>query len=116
MECTGSTVPVLISGCEPHPIHSDVPSFMTTQPKEVFLSYGREQEVQAFVLRLKHDLEKNGFSVWLDLEDIPAGKPARRYIRDKVCFHVLPYVYKDTLYQKQQKSSLNNLRLLVDKL
>jgi hypothetical protein len=42
--------------------------------KEIFLSYGREQEVQAFVLRLKHDLEKNGFSVWLDLEDIPAGK------------------------------------------
>lgn len=65
---------------------------MTTQPKEVFLSYGREQEVQAFVLRLKHDLERNGFSVWLDLEDIPAGKPERRYIRERPCFHVPPYV------------------------
>ena len=65
---------------------------MTTQPKEVFLSYGREQEVQAFVLRLKHDLERNGFSVWLDLEDIPAGKPARRYVRKRLCFDVPPYV------------------------
>ena len=42
--------------------------------KEVFLSYGREeQDIQRFVLKLKHDLEKNGFSVWLDMEDIPAG-------------------------------------------
>ena len=42
--------------------------------KDIFLSYGREeQDIQRFVLKLKHDLEKNGFSVWLDMEDIPAG-------------------------------------------
>ena len=41
--------------------------------KQIFVSYGREQEVQAFVIRLKHDLERNGFTVWLDIEDIPAG-------------------------------------------
>ena len=41
--------------------------------KEIFLSYGREVEVVNFVTQLKHDLEKSGFSVWLDTEDIPAG-------------------------------------------
>ena len=36
-------------------------------PKELFISYGREPEVLAFVCRLKGDLERNGFTVWLDL-------------------------------------------------
>ena len=47
---------------------------MAAVKKEIFLSYGREEEVQAFVVKLKRDLEKNGFTVWLDMEDIPAGK------------------------------------------
>ena len=33
-----------------------------------FVSYGRE--VQAFVVKLKCDSEKYGFTVWLDMEDI----------------------------------------------
>lgn len=37
-------------------------------PKEIFISYGREPKVSAFVCRLKDDLEKNGFTVWLDLK------------------------------------------------
>ena len=41
--------------------------------KEVFLSYGREPEVSAFVKQLKMDLETRGISVWLDTDDIPAG-------------------------------------------
>lgn len=41
--------------------------------KELFISYGREPEVIQFVSRLKADLENGGFSVWLDMEDIPAG-------------------------------------------
>ena len=41
--------------------------------KEIFLSYGREAEVIQFVCKLKQDLESNGFSVWLDTVDIPAG-------------------------------------------
>lgn len=41
--------------------------------KELFLSYGREPEVCAFVAQLKHDLERSGFTVWLDTEDIPSG-------------------------------------------
>ena len=46
---------------------------MATQAKEVFLSYGREPEVSAFVKRLKIDLEARGISAWLDTDDIPAG-------------------------------------------
>ena len=41
--------------------------------KEVFLSYGREPEVTAFVKQLKTDLEARGITVWLDTDDIPAG-------------------------------------------
>ena len=41
--------------------------------KELFISYGREPKVSSFVQRLKEDLENNGFSAWLDLEDIPSG-------------------------------------------
>lgn len=46
---------------------------MATPAKEVFLSYGREPEVSAFVKQLKADLETRGISVWLDTDDIPAG-------------------------------------------
>lgn len=35
---------------------------------ELFISYGREPEVLAFVSKLKMDLEGNGFSVWLDMK------------------------------------------------
>ena len=42
--------------------------------KEIFLSYGREEETLPFVSKLQQDLEKNGFSVWLDSKDIPAGR------------------------------------------
>lgn len=45
----------------------------TIKAKEVFLSYGREPEVSAFVKQLKQDLETRGISVWLDIDDIPAG-------------------------------------------
>ena len=41
--------------------------------KDIFLSYGRESEVTQFVTQLKCDLEGNGFGVWLDTDDIPAG-------------------------------------------
>ena len=41
--------------------------------KDVFLSYGREDEVKKFVRKLKKDLEDAQLSVWLDEEDIPAG-------------------------------------------
>ena len=45
----------------------------TLSRKELFLSYGREVELIQFVHKLKQDLESNGFSVWLDTADIPAG-------------------------------------------
>ena len=40
---------------------------------ELFLSYGRAPGVTAFVRELKLDLEAEGFSVWLDACNIPAG-------------------------------------------
>ena len=42
-------------------------------PKEIFLSYDRQEAVKAFVLKLKRDLEKNAFTVFVDAEDIPQG-------------------------------------------
>lgn len=50
-----------------------VSPFLAMAGKELFVSYGREPEVIAFVTKLKHDLEARGFQVWLDTEDIPAG-------------------------------------------
>ena len=41
--------------------------------KDIFLSYGRNPEVDAFVEELKKGLEQAGFSVWMDRSDIPAG-------------------------------------------
>lgn len=41
--------------------------------REIFISYGREPEVIDFVRKLKHDLEENGFTVWLDMADIASG-------------------------------------------
>ena len=40
--------------------------------KQLFLSYGHEPEVNSFVWQLKQDLERRGFTVWLDV-DIAAG-------------------------------------------
>lgn len=42
--------------------------------ESIFISYGREPHVSQFAKQLKRDLEANGFSVWLDQEDIPSGK------------------------------------------
>ena len=48
-------------------------SYVFKMGKELFISYGREPEVTEFVQKLKSDLEKNGFRVWLDSTDISAG-------------------------------------------
>ena len=45
----------------------------SARPNSIFISYGREDGVNKFVRQLKHDLEANGCTVWLDLESIPAG-------------------------------------------
>ena len=50
-----------------------LPSRGTTAAKEVFISYGREEEVKKFVRKLKRDLESAGIAAWLDVDDIPAG-------------------------------------------
>ena len=43
------------------------------EKNSIFISYGREVDVSYFVRQLKRDLEANGYSVWLDMESIPAG-------------------------------------------
>ena len=58
---------------------------MATAGKDVFLSYGREPEVCAFVKRLKLDLEAAGFGVWLDTDDIPAGSDWHGAIGNSIC-------------------------------
>ena len=40
------------------------------ESKSIFISYGRELDVSQ---QLKHDLEANGYLVWLDWESIPSG-------------------------------------------
>ena len=43
------------------------------ESKELFISYGRDPIVSRFVEKLRDDLKKDGFSVWLDTHDIPSG-------------------------------------------
>ena len=68
----------------------------TAPPKELFVSYGREPEVIQFVHRLKGDLENNGFSVWLDTDDIPAGSDWHGAIGSGLnrCKGILPIITK----------------------
>ena len=46
---------------------------MAERSKDIFMSYGREDGVREFARELKTDLERNGVSVWLDVDDIPTG-------------------------------------------
>ena len=43
----------------------------------IFISYGREPGVSNFVQQMKKDMESNGFTVWLDTNDISAGSDWR---------------------------------------
>ena len=40
---------------------------------KIFISYGREPGVNDFVQQMKRDMESNGFTVWLDTDDIHGG-------------------------------------------
>ena len=57
----------------PGPGPASAPAASAAVAKELFISYGRKPTVTQFVHKLKADLERNGFSVWLDSHDIPAG-------------------------------------------
>ena len=48
--------------------------------KDIFISYSREEGVREFVKKLKVDLEANGVSVWLDVDDIPTGSDFHKEI------------------------------------
>ena len=45
----------------------------TTEAKDIFISYGREDGVNEFVAKLKEELEKDEFSVWMDRADLEPG-------------------------------------------
>lgn len=66
----------------------DGPIFISSAPSNVFLSYARKDVERASALRA--ELEKRGFSVWMDLEGIKAGN-----------------------YKTKVTSSLNNSRCVV---
>ena len=52
------------------------------EPKEVFISYKREQIAIDFVAVLKHELEVNGFSVWRDSD---GGIEPGSYMAAEIC-------------------------------
>ena len=87
--------------------------------KEIFLSYGREVEINQFVCKLKQDLESNGFSVWLDTVDIRAGSDwhsaigtglnhckaiipiiTKKYVASRYCMNEVSFWKQDTLAWK----------------
>ena len=72
--CTGRTPCSVLekSSSDVCPI-VDVPHEDTSNYKDLFLSYSREQESNKFVAKLKKQLELAGFSVWMDTEDIHTG-------------------------------------------
>ena len=51
---------------------------------KIFISYGREPGVSDFVKRMKRDMESNGFTVWLDTDDISVGCDWRGEISEGV--------------------------------
>ena len=105
-----------------------------TVAKEVFLSYGREQEIVPFVQKLKLDLEASGISVWLDTDDIKAGSDwhgaigtgldecrallcvlSRKYIHSRYCTSelytansdgklIFPAVYDEINFSENERS------------
>ncbi len=67
-----------------------------TSFKDVFISYGRADSKE-FAIKLKNRLVQTGFSVWLDLNDIPLGIDFQKHIDNSlprahnVLFVVSPY-------------------------
>lgn len=64
-------------GVESHSIipspHPSQTASETWEVKDIFISYGREVATNVFINRIKCDLERAGYTTWLDCEDIPGG-------------------------------------------
>ena len=76
--------------------------------KRIFLSYGREPEVVDFVKWLKDELESAGFGVWLDTEDIAAGRDWRAEIGKalKACCSLIAVITKKYVGSRFCKNEL----------
>ena len=105
--------------------------------KDVFISYGREDGVREFAKKLKSDLEENGVSVWLDVDDIPTGSDfhveigvalkscralvailTRKYVHSRYCKGelyvansqekvLLPVIYEDGWEEGEEGAGVN---------
>ena len=78
------------------------------QDKDIFLSYGRETHTVSFVVKLKADLEKAGYTVWLDTTDIPSGSEWHAAIGDGLrrCKGLIAVITKKYIHSKFCKNEL----------
>ena len=81
---------------------------MTQRVKDIFISYGREEGVREFAKKLKADLEANGVSVWLDVDDIPTGSDFHVEIGValKSCRALIPILTKKYVHSRYCKGEL----------
>lgn len=76
--------------------------------KDIFISYGREDGVREFARKLKGDLEANGLSVWLDVDDIPTGSDFHVEIGVALrsCRALIPILTKKYVHSRYCKGEL----------
>ena len=107
------------------------------ESKDIFLSYGREEGVKEFVVKLKSGLEAAGFRVWLDTCDIPSGSEwpkeiglalkeckvliavvTKKYVSSQYCKgelyvacsskkHIFPIIYEDGWQESADGAGVN---------
>ena len=91
---------------------------MAEVDKQIFLSYGREPEVTAFVRKLRDDLVSMGFSIWFDQTDIPAGSDWHGAVgtgldRCKALIAVITHKYVESRFCLSELYTANGDRKLV---
>ena len=81
---------------------------MSQTVKDIFISYSREEGVREFVKKLKVDLEANGVSVWLDVDDIPTGSDFHKEIGLALqsCRALIPVLTKRYVQSRYCKGEL----------
>ena len=75
---------------------------------DVFISYGRDQNTTSLVIRLKRDLEREGFKVWLDITDISGGSHWHSAIGEglRKCKALIAIVTQKYIHSKYCKNEL----------
>ena len=74
---------------------------------DVFISYGREQSSTSLAIRLKGDLEREGYNVWLDVSDISSGSDWHSAIGEglrkcKALIAIITHKYMHSKYCKNE--------------